>query len=131
MILIFIVNSLQTVKMIDLTLAALSFGIIYTYYTDSLQLPNNQVCDRTVFTEFNMIIMVKKKSVTNTAVIWKIMWMSKIMKTFRNKESSLKSYSTNSQHHDPYENSNSNKFHPKYYFPHGIIARKGILMQLK
>ena len=75
--------------------------------------------------------MVKKKSVTNTAAIWKIMWMSKIMKTFRNKDSSLKSYSTNSRHHDPYEYYYTNMFHPKYYFPHGIIARKGILMQLK
>ena len=84
MILTFIVNSLQTVKMIYLTLAA------------SLQLPNNQVCDRTIFTEFNMIIMVKKKSVTNTAAIWKIMWMSTIMKSLWNKDSSLKSYSTNS-----------------------------------
>ena len=131
MILIFIVHSPQKVEMISLPIAALSFGIIYPLYTASLKLPNNQVSDQTVFKEIDMMIMVKKKSVTSTEANWKTMWMSKIMKTFRNKDTNLKSYDQNSQYHDSYENSKTNMFHPKYYFPYGIIARKGILMQLK
>ena len=117
--------------MISLPLAALSFAIYFPLYTVSLQLPYNQIDDRTVFTEFDMMIMVKKRSVTSTESNWKTMWMSKIMKTFRNKDSKLNSVDPNSQHHDPNENLHTNMFNPKYYVPYGIIARKGILMQLK
>ena len=117
--------------MISLPLAALSFAIYFPLYTVSLQLPYNQINDRIVFTEIDMMIMVKKKSVTSTESNWKTMCMSKIMKTYRNKDSKLNSVDPNSQHHDPYENFNTNMFNPKYYFPHGIIARKGILKQFK
>ena len=121
----------KKVEMISLPLAALSFAIYFPLYTVSLQLPYNQIDDRTVFTEFDMMIMVKKRSVTSTESNWKTMWMSKIMKTFRNKDSKLNSVDPNSQHHDLYENLNTNMFNPKYYFPYGIIAGKRILMQLK
>ena len=117
--------------MVSFLVVVLSLGIVSSFYTDYPIHPTHQASDNTVLTEMDMMIMIKKKSFTSTESNWKSMLMSQVMKTFQNEDSKLDSFDPKPQHFDPLENSDSTMLHPKYKFPYGIIARKGILMQLK
>ena len=131
MILIYIVYSVKKVMMVSCLVVILSMGIISSFYTVYPANPHHQVSDQTVLTEMDVMIMIKKKSFTSNESIgnWKSMWM--VMKTFKNEDNKLNSFDPKPQHFDSYENSDSTVFHPKYNFPYGVIARKGILMQLR
>jgi hypothetical protein len=117
--------------MVSLLVVVLSLEIVSTFYTDYPAYTNHQVSDETVLTEMDIMIMIKKKSFTSNESNWKSTWMSQVMSTFQNKDSKQDSFDPKHQHFDPHENSESIMLHPKYTFPYGIIARKGILMQLK
>ena len=117
--------------MVSFLVEVLSLGIVSPFYTDYAAHPNRQVSDTNVLTEMDMMIMIKKKSFTSTESNWKSTWMSQGMKTFQNEDRKQNLVDPKPQHFDPYENSDSTVFHPKYNFPYGIIARNGILMQLK
>ena len=97
----------------------------------ALTLPLTQGRDSTVLTELDMMVMVKKKFLTTRVDSnGKSSWMSNMMKKFPSQESKLGRNSEN-RVEVPSENSEHSICQYNYNFPYGIIARKGILMQMK
>ena len=93
------------------------------YMSSAPGLALTQARDSTILTELDMMVMIKKKFLTTQADSnWKSLWISNMMKTIPSQESMIGSNS---------ENSEDSMFQYNHNFPYGIIARKGILMQMK
>ena len=93
------------------------------YMSSAPGLALTQARDSTILTELDMMVMVKRKFLTTQADSnWKSSWISNMMKTIPSQESMIGPNSDNSE---------NSMFQYNHNFPYGIIARKGILMQMK